>query len=249
MTREGPDRWTASRGNRPAGRLHVLVRPDRRTALYLRDVADDAYAPLVDAALVRYTGELYVEVDDAATDVRNLLTERGFAVRRHELHYRVPTRATGAETPRGFSFISAIESDVDLLRELDDGLRQDVPGASGWRNDPAEFATQTFGDPEFDPATYLVAVDESTDTYAGLVRVWARPQVSRLGLIAVLPAYRRRGLASALLATAFGVIAARGQAEVVCEVDETNVASNALMAGLGARRIGGAVELVRPADR
>ncbi|GIH19482.1 GNAT family N-acetyltransferase [Rugosimonospora africana] len=109
------------------------------------------------------------------------------------------------------------------------------------------FDDQTFGDPEFDPATYLIAVREGTGDYAGLVRVWGRPQVSRLGLIGVLPAYRRRGLAFALLAQAFGVLSARGQAEVMCEVDETNVASNALMTGLGARRVGGAVELLRPA--
>jgi ribosomal protein S18 acetylase RimI-like enzyme len=71
--------------------------------------------------------------------------------------------------------------------------------------------------------------------------------VSRLGLIGVLPAYRRRGLADALLARVFGVLSARGQIEVDCEVDETNVASNALMIGLGARRVGGTVELCRPA--
>lgn len=248
VTQDGPDRWSASRGGRPAGRLHVLLRPDHRTCLYPRDVIDDAYPALLDAVLGRYPDELYVEVDDAAVQVRNLLAERGFAVRRHEHHYRVPTRATGAALPPGFTCVSAAESDVDRLRELDDALRQDVPGASGWRNDPAGFRTRTFGDPEFDPATYLVAVHEH-GTYAGLVRVWARPEVSRLGLIGVLPGYRRRGLASALLARAFGVVAARGQPEVVCEVDDTNVASNTLMAGLGARRIGGAVEMARPATR
>ena len=43
------------------------------------------------------------------------------------------------------------------------------------------------------------------------------------------------------------VLSARGQAEVSCEVDETNTASNALVTGVGARRVGGAVELMRPA--
>jgi ribosomal protein S18 acetylase RimI-like enzyme len=61
----------------------------------------------------------------------------------------------------------------------------------------------------------------------------------------VLPAYRRRGLAVALLTTVFGVLAARGDAHVPCEVDDTNLASNALVVGLGARRAGGAVELMR----
>jgi ribosomal protein S18 acetylase RimI-like enzyme len=143
--------------------------------------------------------------------------------------------------------VSAADCDVDRLRELDDALRQDVPGATGWRNDPVRFADQTFADPEFDPATYLIAVAESTGGYAGLVRVWVRPEGSRLGLIGVLPAFRRRGLAVALLNRVFGVLSARGQAEVSCEVDETNTASNELFTSLGARRVGGAVELMRPA--
>jgi hypothetical protein len=37
----------------------------------------------------------------------------------------------------------------------------------------------------------------------------------------------------------------RGATVVTCEVDETNEASNALMAGLGAVRTGGTVELIR----
>ena len=78
-------------------------------------------------------------------------------------------------------------------------LRQDVPGSDGWRNDPATFAEQLRADPQFDPATYLIAVDRS-GAYAGLVRIWIRTAGPRLGLVAVRPAYRRQGLAMALLA-------------------------------------------------
>lgn len=225
------------------------------TVLHLSDVADDPYAQLVDAVL-RVRGEdLYVEVDEAATPMLDLLAARGFTAHRREHHYLVPTghpgsgsaEASGTCVPAGFGFRSAAAGDLKRLRELDDALRQDVPGAAGWRNDPVGFAEQTFADPEFDPATYLIAVEESTGVYAGLVRVWVRPGVSRLGLIGVLPRYRRRGLAIALITRTFGVLSARGQADVSCEVDESNVASNALMAGLGARRVGGAVELLRPA--
>jgi GNAT superfamily N-acetyltransferase len=255
VEQDGPERWIATRGAQAAGRLRVLVRPDRRTSLYLRDVADDAYAPLLDAVLLLRGEDLYIEVDEAATQVLDLLAARGFSVQRREHHYLVPTRLSGAgsadassgRVPAGFGFISAADSDVDRLRELDDALRQEVPGAVGWRNDPLRFAEQTFGDPEFDRATYLIAVEEGTGDYAGLARIWVRPRVSRLGLIGVLPTYRRRGLAVALIARTFGVLSARGQTELSCEVDETNAASNALMAGLGARRVGGAVELLRPA--
>jgi ribosomal protein S18 acetylase RimI-like enzyme len=64
-------------------------------------------------------------------------------------------------------------------------------------------------------------------------------------LIGVLSRWRRRGLAVALLAQAFGVLYDRGLFEATCEVDQTNTASNALMMSLGARRTGGEVELVR----
>jgi ribosomal protein S18 acetylase RimI-like enzyme len=68
-------------------------------------------------------------------------------------------------------------------------------------------------------------------------------------LIGALPPWRRRGLAVALLAQAFGVLYDRGLLEATCEVDQTNTASNALMIGLGARRTGGQVELVRRPTR
>ena len=250
VARDRPDRWIATRGPQPAGRLRVLVRPDGLTGLYPRDVADDAYGPLVDAVSRTHHGNLCIEVAEAAGEAREALSARGFAVHRHEHHYRVPTAGpavSGRRVPAGFAVISAADADVDRLRELDDALRQDVPGAAGWRNDPRTFADQTFNDPEFDPATYLIALHENTGEYAGLVRVWIRPHLPRLGLIGVRAAYRRQGLAIALIARAFGVVSARGVAEVTCEVDETNVASNALMANLGASRTGGAVELIRPA--
>ena len=41
------------------------------------------------------------------------------------------------------------------------------------------------------------------------------------------------------------MLAARGDTSVVGEVDDTNVASLSLLTGLGARRYGGNVELIR----
>ena len=98
----------------------------------------------------------------------------------------------------------------------------------------------------FDPTTYLVAVEQATGRYAGLVRVWNRPSGPRVGLIAVGRGYRRRGLARVLLAQVFGVLQRGGRTEVVAEVDITNMASNRLLTDLGARRTGGYIELLRP---
>ena len=56
--------------------------------------------------------------------------------------------------------------------------------------------------------------------------------------------YRRRGLASALLARAFRVLHERGRTDVTAEVDDTNMASRSLMVRLGARRNGGSLEVI-----
>src|SRR5689334_340741 len=96
VTRDGLDWWTATRGAQPVGRLRVLLRPDRRMCLYLRGVADDAYAPLVDAVLRVHEEDLYVEVDETAEHARDVLTARGFVVQRHEHHYVIPTHLSGA---------------------------------------------------------------------------------------------------------------------------------------------------------
>src|SRR5215207_10190045 len=45
------------------------------------------------------------------------------------------------------------------------------------------------------------------------------------GLIGVRPAHRRRGLARALVGAALNVLAGRGEAVAIAEVDETNTAS------------------------
>jgi ribosomal protein S18 acetylase RimI-like enzyme len=111
---------------------------------------------------------------------------------------------------------------------------------------PAGVPQETYDAPDFDPATYLVAIERASGRYAGLVRVWNRPGGPRLGLIGVGRLYRRRGLARSLLAQAFGVLHDCGKAEVVAEVDVTNTGSNRLLSGLGAWRIGGFIEMIRP---
>lgn len=251
---DGPSSWTATRHGEVVASLRAVVRPDMRCYLLIRSHDDDAYGRLLDAALDALDGDLYIEVDEADTDTLRLLTARGFRPNRREHHYVVPTHPVSTSRarhamPERFGILSAADAQVDGLRQLDDALRQEVPGASGWRNDPDAFEQQTFMDPEFDPGTYLLAVDKSTGCYAGLVRVWNKPGRARLGLIGVLPAYRRQGCARALIAEAFGVLHQRGRAEVSCEVDETNIASNALILGLGARRVGGSVELLRSGTR
>jgi GNAT superfamily N-acetyltransferase len=205
---------------------------------------------LLDAALTRLDREVYVEVDEDGWEAGQIWSKHGFTVNRCEYAFVLSTDPAetglaGCGLPTGFAVLSAAEADVDLLRRLDDELRQDVPGVAGWRNEPADFYAQTFESPEFDAATYLVAVEVDTGDYAGLVRVWMTERGPRLGLIGTTAGHRRQGLARALIAKAFSTLHERGDVRVTCEVDHTNTASRALMAQLGARLAGGSVELVR----
>jgi len=118
--------------------------------------------------------------------------------------------------------------------------------ASDWINDPQEFHDYTFAERLFDPATYLVAVDDAREAFAGLVRVVV-PGRPRLGLIAVTSAYRRRGLARGLLAAAFAPLHERGIAHVAAEADANNTAAIELLEQIGSQRTGASIELIHRA--
>ena len=221
--------WRALDGDLVAGEVSARRRPDNRWFLYFDTWRADACPPLGDAVARDLGRDLYVTLEDAEYDALDACAQAGFAVHRRESYYRIPTDPAvtglaGAVLPTGLDVLSAADADITRLRLLDDALRQDVPGCTGWRWDAEEFRAETFS-PFFDPATYLVAVDRASGEYAGLVRIWRNRAGPRLGLIAVL--------------------AAQGGTSVVGEVDDTNVASVSLLTGLGARRYGGNVELIR----
>ena len=242
--------WRAFAGEEGVGVVRALLRPDERCFVFFDACRTEAYGPLL-AAVGRALGrDLYATVDEADDEGRALYEQLGFVVNRRESEYLIPTDPQvtglcGVEEPPGFVLVGADQVAEDRLRVLDDTLRQDVPGTDGWRWDEAGFREETFGSPSFDPATYLVAIEQTSGDYAGLVRVWNNFLGPRLGLIAVVPRYRRQGLAKALLARAFAVLHERGKTEVSAEVDDTNVASTSLLEPLGARRTGGSIELVR----
>jgi len=183
--------------------------------------------------------DLYATVDENEIAV---YAARGFVVHRRENHYLVPTGTVPqVEPPAGFELLTADRAEEDRLRELDDRLRQDVPGSDGWRWDAVGFRAELAG-ADFDPTVYIVAVHR--EEYIGIARVWMHRPIPRLGFVGVSRPYRRRGIALALLSRAFGVLASRGIPEVTTEIDETNVASRMLLEGLGARRVGGSAELL-----
>ena len=237
------DVWLAWDGPRLVGAVKPWLRPDGKYTLYFERCEPAAYPVLVAQA----QGECYTMADGADTAALDQFSALGFLPHRSELRYLIPVSLLSAATPPGLRIISATEVGLEPLMALDCALREDVPGSAGWQPDPVWFRQETFDSPFFDPEAYLVAVDGAA--YVGLVRIWNGPNpLPRLGMIAVLPAYRRRGLARALIGQAFTALHARGVPEVTAEVDATNTASNTLMAGLGGTVTGSDVELRRPAD-
>ncbi len=215
--------------------VKIYVRPDGRR--FVRD--PDA------ASLAETKSDVYCTVDASEIDSYLAL---GFNVHRRERTYVVPTLSARVAAPAGIVFVSADEVGDASLRLLDDELRQDVPGTDGWQWGEAAFREETYEATEFDPTTYLVALEEATGRYVGIVRVWMKQPTPRLGFIGVLPSHRRRGIARALLAEVFARLDERGFHEVSTEIDETNTASRALLEGLGARPTGTSVELIRRYD-
>jgi ribosomal protein S18 acetylase RimI-like enzyme len=246
-----PEGWMALHDEVAIGKAAAMVRPDARCFVSFDTCRADAYQPLVQAMAQHLRGDLHTEIGEADIQLRDRLVDLGFVVNRREHLYAVPTDPTvtgltNVAVPAGFEILTADQVDEDQLREFDDQLKQDVPGADGWKWDRQGFHNETYDAPDFDPATYLVAIEQAGGRYAGLVRVWNRPSGPRLGLIAVGRSYRRRGLARLLLAQVFGVLHQRGETEVVAEVDTTNTGPNRLLISLGARRTGGSIELICP---
>jgi len=244
--------WRAFDGDQAVGAARAFLRSDNRWFVVFDTCRADSYQPLVAAVAENVGGDLYTTARDTDEQGLDRLSRLGFTLSRRESSYLIPTdpAATGldaAPEPAGSVIISAADADEDQLRGLDDALRQEVPGTVGWKWDPGDFREETFDSDQFDPATYLVAVDTDSCEYIGLARVWNSPGRPRLGLVGVLGPYRRRGLARALLAPAFRVLHQQGRTVVTAEADDANIASRSLLLRLGATRQRGFVEVVRRA--
>jgi len=183
--------------------VKAYVRPDGRH--FVRDPDPES--------LAEATTDVYCTVEASEIDSYLAL---GFDVHRREGTYLVPIRSARAEAAQGVVFARADEVDETTLRLLDNELRQDVPGTDGWQWDEDDFREETYEAAEFDPTTYLVALDGETGECVGIVRVWMKQPIPRLGFIGVRPRYRRRGIARALLAESTGTGSAESELPARC---------------------------------
>ena len=242
--------WNLVRGADTIASAHALCRPDGRWFVSIDAWDDAAWAPLLEMMIKDLGCDLHTIVDESDEATLAGWRRFGFEVARREIDYAIPvdpgvTGLVASRLPDGMVLLAADAVDETELRLLDDTLRADVPGSDGWLNDPQEFREHSFNERYFDPATYLVALDDAVPAFAGLVRVMVLPRRPRLGLVGVSSAYRRRGLARALLAAAFAALHDRGFTHVGAEVDATNTASIRLLEQIGGQRTGASVVLVR----
>lgn len=231
------------------GRAVLWVRPDGRRFLH---VHDDATRPARHALLgevpPQVDGVLHTWVRDGAQRLREVLEAQGFVAHRREHHLSIdPEEAVewlDSHPGPALDLRGADEVGLDRVRELDEELRQDVPGCDGWRWDPATFEAETRSRAH-DDALYRVAVDG--DELLGLVRVWVDQDAPRIGLVGVRRPHRGQGIARTLLGTVMRELADRGVGEVVTEADPANTPIIRLLEAMGATVERTFVDMRRPA--
>ncbi|MCG6499790.1 N-acetyltransferase [Kitasatospora sp. A2-31] len=247
VVRISDTQWHAVEDDRVVGRGDASHRPDGRLFVSV----DAWHGPVFDriaAALVAdLPAPLYAVVDEADEESTTAWQRAGFTVGRREWGYLVPTdpEVTGlgpVRPPTGVTVVSADAVEEAPLRALDRVVREEVEAGAGWRTMPAEILPRSAWYTPADRSQYVVA--RESDGYVGLIRM-APLRQPRIGLIAVRADRQHRGIARALLAHALGSLHHCGKASAWAEVDETNTAATALFDGIGARRAGAVLELVR----
>ncbi|MQS16693.1 GNAT family N-acetyltransferase [Streptomyces kaniharaensis] len=248
VTRVSDTQWHAVEDDRMVGCGDASRRPDGRLFISIDAWHGAVFDRIADAMLADLPTPLYTVVDEADHDSTSAWERAGFTTARREWGYRVPTdpQVTGLDsvrTPSGVTIVPAGEAEEGPLRALDRVIRDEVEAAVGWQAMPAEVLPRPAGTTVVDPSKYAVA--RQSDQYVGFVRVAPLTRQPRIGLIAVRADRHRRGIARALLAHALGSLHRSGTASAWAEVNESNAAATALFEGIGARRAGSTLELVR----
>ncbi|MDT8912149.1 GNAT family N-acetyltransferase [Amycolatopsis sp. PS_44_ISF1] len=247
VTRVSERLWHALDDDRVVGRAEASPRPDGRLFVSVDAWHREVFDQLAEAMLAELPKPLYTVVDEADTDLTAQWQRAGFTVRRREWDYLVPTdpRSTGLGPllpPPGVTVLPVGEAQEAPLRAVDRVIREEVEAAVGWHEMPAEILVRPDRDTVVDPSKYAVAAEAGQ--YVALARVLAF-RLPRIGLIAVRADRRRRGVARALLAEVLGSLHRDGHPSALAEVNESNAAAVALFDGVGGRRAGSNLELVR----
>lgn len=109
--------------------------------------------------------------------------------------------------------------DPRMSDQLEVLLSEGYEYGGGQPGSSADWYNGVSSDEEFDPALVLVAWDTGSGHVAGVCHVWTSAFVKDL---AVRPAWRRRGLGTALLRSAMCVMAERGHRHLDLKVEAGN---------------------------
>jgi GNAT superfamily N-acetyltransferase len=243
-------RWLAVADGEASAAVSTWWRPDDRTFLYFVGPDQAAYSLLTDAVVDALDRPVHTFVDTEDHELVEAFRSAGFDVEVVEERFRIRfdhvlAWLRRAWVPTGFSIHPANTIDENRLFILDNTLRQDTVGTDGWRGDRGWFHEELTESPPFDPSAYLVAVDDRTGGYVGLVRIWRNPTGPRFGLIGVLPEFRNTTIAGALLRQALLAASEWGHETFTAETSPSNPTIYRRMSRIGAESLGRFYQMVR----
>lgn len=242
-------RWFAASDGRALGAVDVWVRPDDRRFMTFRGDRAEAVAPLVDAVSVAVHRSLFTTVDLGDAARFEALAGSGFAVETIGERFTVRfcdalALVRRAWVPAGYRVASVADIDEGKVFELDNAIRNLVPGSDGWTGNRDWFRDELHA-PEFDRDAYLIAVERSSDQCVGLLRIWRNQDGPRLGLLGVLPDHRGGPLAAALLKQGLGVASQWGHDSFVTETSPSNAHTYPRLARVSADQLGQFAQMSR----
>lgn len=251
ITRVAETQWHAVEDGLTVGRGYTSRRPDGRMFLSVDAWHDAAFDRLADTMLADLPKPLYTVADEADLDATSGWARAGFTTLRREWEYLVPTdpQVTGLDatpSPPGVTIVPVGQAEEGPLRALHRTIHDEVEATVGWQEMPAEVLPRPDTATVVDPSAYAVAVHAGQ--YVGLIRVTTvarQPRVKRIGLVAVRSDHHRRGIARTLLGHVLGSLHHCGIEAASADVNESNTAAVALFEGVGARRAGSSLELMR----
>jgi len=191
------DRWIAIDAGKVVAAAETLLRPDHRLFASLR--GEPSAAPALARRVARAMGTSLYAIGDEGSALAAALVSGGFSIEITNERFVVPFETAlrlvrRSSVPHRYALMDVGQCDHDRLFDLDNAVRNLVPGTDGWTGN-----RDWFDDELTDPASYWVATDRATDDYVGLARMWKNPSSPRFGLIGVLPEHRHPSPAAGLL--------------------------------------------------
>jgi mycothiol synthase len=217
--------------------LEIAVRPEWRQ----RGIGSLLHSLAVQSAMQlrvpHITTPVYLRPDETRPEITGFLEHRGFFPNSSYWQMRLDHLNSRplSQWPDGFSFrpITDVINDSERWAEL---IREAfVEPASGPR------IAEQLAEPGSSPAGYLFAVDEKSGREVGMSRaridmMGGRP-IGYVGTVGVLPEYRNRGLATALIAQTLQYLVSQGLDAAVLFVEGANLRALNLYEKLGWRPV------------